>query len=183
MGRYVAGRLNVARPPHIPLHGLRRRRRGAARRRNGAPCPDRAGDPDPNPAKNGCPKIEVVKGEIRILERIEFDNGKDTLRPESEPLLMAIRHALIQHTEIKKVRLEGYTDSRGKAASNLKLSQRRVDTVMKWLIDHDIEAFRMVAQGFGKSNPIASNASADGRQRNRRVQIIILDQSDTPAPP
>jgi OOP family OmpA-OmpF porin len=144
-------------------------------------CPDKAGDPDPNPAKNGCPKIQVVKGEIRILERIEFDNKKATLRPETEPLLQAIRHALADHTEIKRVRLEGYTDSRGRAAFNLKLSQARVDAVRQWLIDHGIDAFRMVAAGFGKTNPVADNATEQGRQRNRRVQIIILEQSDAPA--
>lgn len=147
-------------------------------------CPDKYGDPDPNPAKNGCPKVEVVKGEIRILERIEFDNKKATLRPETEPLLQAIRHAMADHPEIKRVRLEGYTDSRGKAKFNLKLSQDRVDAVRQWLIDHNIGAFRMVAAGFGKSNPIADNATEQGRQRNRRVQIIILEQSDdVPAKP
>lgn len=143
-------------------------------------CPDAAGVADPDAKKNGCPKVAIVAGEIKILERIEFENGKATLRPESEPLLEAIRRALAEHSEIKKVRLEGYTDDRGKAATNLKLSQARVDAVKDWLVAHGIAADRLVAQGFGKKNPIADNKTEDGRQRNRRVQLIILEQAPAP---
>lgn len=142
-------------------------------------CPDVAGDADPDPKKNGCPKVRITKGAIEILERIEFDTGKATLRPESDPLLAAIRRALAEHPEIRLVRLEGYTDSRGKPAFNLKLSQARVDSVMAWLTDHGIEPERMIAKGFGKASPVATNNTDEGRQRNRRVQIVIMKQDET----
>jgi outer membrane protein OmpA-like peptidoglycan-associated protein len=146
-------------------------------------CPDKAGDADPDAAKNGCPKVRLVKGELQILERIEFDNGQATLRPSSEPVLNAIRRALADHPEIKKVRLEGYTDDRGQASSNLKLSQARVDAVLQWLTDHAIDASRLVAKGFGSKNPIADNKTEAGRQQNRRVQFMILQQDEAPASP
>jgi len=133
---------------------------------------------DPDPRKNGCPKVRITKGAIEILERIEFDTGKATLRPESDPLLAAIRRALAEHPEIRLVRLEGYTDSRGKPGVNLKLSQSRVETVLVWLVEHGIEPERLTAKGYGKANPIATNKTEDGRQANRRVQITILKQEE-----
>jgi len=141
-------------------------------------CPEVAGDPDPDPRKNGCPKVKIVKGAIEILDRVEFDTAKATLRPESEPVLNAIRRALAEHPEIKLVRLEGYTDSRGKPATNLRLSQSRVEAVLVWLVEHGIEPERLTAKGYGKANPIATNKTEEGRQANRRVQITILKQDE-----
>jgi outer membrane protein OmpA-like peptidoglycan-associated protein len=141
-------------------------------------CPTVYGDPDPIPAKNGCPKVRVVAGEIQILERIEFENNQATLRPESTPIVQAVARVLGDHPEIKKVRVEGYTDSKGKAASNLVLSQARVDAVVLWLTGRGVDGTRLVAKGFGKEHPVASNGTAGGRQRNRRVQFIILEQDN-----
>jgi outer membrane protein OmpA-like peptidoglycan-associated protein len=77
---------------------------------------------------------------------------------------------------IKKVRVEGHTDSVGGAASNLKLSQQRADAVVKYLIDRGIEPSRITAMGYGLTKPIRSNATEKGRAANRRTEFNILER-------
>jgi OOP family OmpA-OmpF porin len=144
-------------------------------------CPDRFGQADPDPKKNGCPKVEVTATEIKILERIEFDTGKATIRPESDPVLNAVLSTLRDHPEIAKLSIEGHTDNRGGKAYNKKLSQARAEAVMKWLTDRGIEAGRLAAQGFGQDKPIDTNNTDAGRQKNRRVEFHIVERK-TPAP-
>jgi OmpA-OmpF porin, OOP family len=73
----------------------------------------------------------------------------------------------------RSIRIEGYTDSRGTAASNLDLSQRRADAVRDFLIDNGISPRRITARGYGEAAPVASNASRAGRRENRRVEVIV----------
>lgn len=142
-------------------------------------CPDQFGQADPNPKKNGCPKVEVTATEIRILERIEFDTAKATIRPESEPVLNAVLSILRDHPEIAKVSIEGHTDNRGGRAYNKTLSQSRAEAVMKWLTDHGIAKDRLSAQGFGQEKPIDTNNTEAGRQKNRRVEFHIVERKQT----
>ena len=139
-------------------------------------CPDKPGDRDPDPAKNGCPKVILEEKEIKILERIEFDTGRATIRPESEPVLQAVARVLAEHLDIRKVRVEGHTDSRGDDGYNLRLSRARATAVVAWLVAHEIAPDRLDPVGYGESRAIDSNANEEGRQRNRRVQFIILDR-------
>ncbi len=146
-------------------------------------CPDVAGERDPDPAKNGCPKVVVVDKEIKILERIEFEFGRAILRPESTPVLEGVLRALREHPEIKKVRVEGHTDNRGGEDFNLRLSQTRAETVVAWLTGQGIAPDRLEPRGYGERQPIDENRTDDGRQRNRRVQFMITDkapQAETP---
>lgn len=140
-------------------------------------CPREAGVADPDASKNGCPRARVVEGEIQILDRVEFDNDKADLRPASEPILASVAKVLADHPEIKKVRVEGYTDNRGKPSRNLKLSQTRVDAVVAWLKGHGVAADRLTAKGLGQDNPVGDNATEEGRQQNRRVQFIIVEKA------
>ncbi|MBX3129887.1 MAG: OmpA family protein [Polyangiaceae bacterium] len=138
-------------------------------------CPDLAGPADPDPKKHGCPKAKVVGTKIEILERVEFDTNKATIRPESDGVLTAVLDVLKKYPQIKKVRVEGHTDNRGGAAHNLGLSKRRAAAVMKWLIDRGIDKGRLVSDGLGQTKPIDTNDTADGRQNNRRVEFNILE--------
>lgn len=139
-------------------------------------CPDHPGVAHPeDPKKHGCPRVVVEKGEIRIMERIEFDTGKATIRTESDSILEAVRAVLAEHTEIKKVEVQGHTDNKGAAGFNKALSQRRAASVVKWLTSKGIEADRLVAVGYGLEKPIDSNDTDEGRQNNRRVQFVILE--------
>ncbi len=138
-------------------------------------CPDQPGEKSADPKKSGCPKAVVVKGEIKILERIEFDTGKATIRPESDPVLQAVLKVLKAHPEINQVRVEGHTDNRGVKGLNLTLSRNRAASVVKWLVDHGIESKRLTSQGFGQDKPIDTNDSDAGRQNNRRVEFHIVE--------
>jgi outer membrane protein OmpA-like peptidoglycan-associated protein len=71
------------------------------------------------------------------------------------------------------LKLEGHTDSIGSDEYNQKLSERRARSVRDYLVESGLSSSIMTAQGFGESQPVSSNATADGRQRNRRVEIVI----------
>ena len=116
--------------------------------------------------------------QIVILERVEFDTGKATIRPESESLLQAVAEVLQEHPELLRVAVDGHTDNRGGAAYNRDLSRRRGAAVVKWLVDNGIDASRLESRGFGPDKPRDSNDTEEGRQNNRRVEFNIMKKSD-----
>ena len=101
------------------------------------------------------------------------------LRPESDPVLQAVREILATNDQILKLRVDGHTDDRGNDAHNLDLSQRRAASVMRWLVEHGIAQERLESQGLGETQPLVPNRGAANRQTNRRVEFKITD----PAPP
>jgi OOP family OmpA-OmpF porin len=124
-------------------------------------------------------KAEVKQTEIVILEKVNFDFDKDTILASSLPLLDQVSNVLLEHPEIKVVEVQGHTDDKGNDQYNLDLSQRRVESVRAYLIQKGVAPERLVAKGYGETQPIASNKTEKGRATNRRVQFIIVD----PAPP
>ncbi|MBN2197528.1 MAG: OmpA family protein [Polyangiaceae bacterium] len=140
-------------------------------------CPNEKGKPDPDPEKNGCPKLVRVTAErIVILQQVQFRTGSDVILPESAELLSEVAAVLGEHSEILKIAVEGHTDNRGNAAYNKKLSERRAASVVKWLTTkHEIDSGRLEARGYGLDQPIDSNDTDAGRQRNRRVEFKILE--------
>jgi outer membrane protein OmpA-like peptidoglycan-associated protein len=139
-------------------------------------CPDQAGAPDPDPKKNGCPGLVLVKGnQILILDQVYFATGKDTILPKSTPVLTSVAHAIKTLAADKHIRVEGHTDNKGKAKDNLELSQKRADSVKKWLVEHGIAADRLEAKGWGQEKPIESNDNEKGRAKNRRVEFHIAE--------
>lgn len=101
---------------------------------------------------------------------ILFDSGSDGLRPESTPVLEELRDMLADHPELAVV-IEGHTDAQGEDATNQDLSERRAAAVVRYLVDEGIEAARLSSSGRGESEPVADNATPEGRQQNRRVVI------------
>lgn len=87
--------------------------------------------------------------------------------------LNGIAQTLVRYPETR-IQVNGYTDSTGGDAHNQELSQRRANSVAQYLISQGVSSNRIVANGFGSSNPIASNATPEGRQANRRVEVRIL---------
>src|SRR5450432_3873605 len=138
-------------------------------------CPDAPGPANPDPKKNGCPAARVESGQIKILERVEFENNSAKLRPASDGVLNAVLDVLTSHPEFGKLGVEGHTDNHGAAAYNKRLSEQRAASVMKWLIDHGVARARLSAQGFGLERPIDTNNTEEGRQNNRRVEFHILE--------
>ena len=90
-----------------------------------------------------------------ILEKVFFDYDKDTIMERSLPLLREVANTLRVNEELTLIEIDGHTDSRGSAAYNKELAQRRVESVRKFLIKHGVGSSRLVAKGYGKSKPIA----------------------------
>ncbi len=133
--------------------------------------------PAPVPSAEKKPRVILEKAQkkIEITEAIHFETGRAKILEDSFSLLDEIAQVLQQNPDIS-VRIEGYTDNVGSAAYNLKLSQLRAENVMKYLITAGIDPSRLTAKGFGMMDPIASNASAAGRAKNRRVEFTITKE-------
>ena len=137
---------------------------------------------DPGPVDNkGCPRkyslVAVTKDRIEIKKQIKFATGSAKIvGAESEKILDEVALALKDNAQIKKVRVEGHTDSVGDDSKNLKLSQNRANSVMSALLKRGIDPARMEAVGFGETKPIASNSTSAGKAENRRTEFNIADQ-------
>ena len=143
-------------------------------------CPDVAGPANDDPKKHGCPVARVEKGQIRILEQVQFAYNSDRILKASDYILEAVKKVLEEHAQIKQVEVQGHTDNKGGDQFNLGLSKRRAASVMKWLTSRGIDKKRLKSQGFGKKQPIDTNDTEEGRANNRRVEFHILEQ-DKPA--
>ncbi|MBX5484673.1 MAG: OmpA family protein [Myxococcaceae bacterium] len=140
-------------------------------------CPDEPGVAE----EQGCPKkykmVVVKKDRIEIKQQIKFRTGSHKIiGRESFEILDDVAQALKDNPQIKKIRIEGHTDSVGNDLYNLKLSQRRADQVMAELLKRGIDPGRMEAVGYGETRPIASNATKAGRAENRRTEFNIIEQ-------
>lgn len=139
-------------------------------------CPDEPGRPENAGCEPQKPQlVEIRDCRLEIKERIYFDSGRGSIQSRSYGLLDNIADVLLLHPEIKRLRVEGHTDSRGPEATNLQLSQERADSVAKYLTSRKIDASRIEAVGLGESQPIQPNATSVGRAANRRVEFIIED--------
>jgi len=117
----------------------------------------------------------------RMLDQVLFDSGKAELRAGAPRVLDKVAQALVQ-TPNQPISVEGHTDDRpikySGWADNRALSVARANAVVDYLVaTHGIDRRRLTAQGYGEGHPIASNDTAAGRQKNRRVEIVILPQS------
>jgi len=127
---------------------------------------------------------ETARGLIMNLSDVLFDFGKYTLKPETREKLAKVSGILLTHPDMH-LQVEGYTDNVGSDEFNQKLSEQRADSVRDYLISQGISADSITSKGFGKTNPIASNDTAKGRQQNRRVEIVVSGGAigGTPAEP
>jgi outer membrane protein OmpA-like peptidoglycan-associated protein len=118
-------------------------------------------------------KYELPK--VYTLENVYFDSGKSTLRPESYKALNNLAEVML-HKKSMKIEIAGHTDSDGDDEANMKLSQARAEVVKSYLIKKGIEAERIVAKGYGETQPVASNDTEEGKQKNRRTEVRILQK-------
>lgn len=155
------------------------------------PAPTAAPTPAPTPVPTPAPtpateirrqeltqKLDTITMMIESgqLAPIRFRSGSSELFATSQQALAAVAEVLEQFPDLR-VRIEGHTDDVGRAADNLKLSQRRVNSVRSELITrYGLAPDRIEAQGFGAARPIASNRTAEGRARNRRVDFKVLTE-------
>lgn len=138
-------------------------------------CPDEKG----TAANQGCAKkqdVQIKGDKIVILKKVYFSSGKSKIRSKSYNLLRQVASVLKAQARIKKVRVEGHTDSKGRDSRNMRLSQNRAQAVVDFLVKEGVDPSRLNAQGFGEENPIDSNRSSRGRANNRRVEFVITEQ-------
>ncbi|MEX0638041.1 MAG: OmpA family protein, partial [Burkholderiales bacterium] len=125
--------------------------------------------------QNQLAELEARKtdrGMVLTLGDLLFDTGRAQLKAGAFRTLDRLAAFMRDYPE-RSLEVEGYTDSVGSDAFNLTLSQRRADAVRAALLSRGVEGSRITTSGLGKANPVASNDTAEGRQRNRRVEIVI----------
>jgi OOP family OmpA-OmpF porin len=131
----------------------------------------------------GCPlvtpkpveKVIITEEDRRVvrdaIKNLEFDLGKATIRSKSFPTLNRVANLLV--TKNFSLKLAGHTDNTGSAELNMRLSKDRAESVKAYLVSQGVNASRVEATGYGKNQPIATNKTAAGRQKNRRVEFTL----------
>jgi outer membrane protein OmpA-like peptidoglycan-associated protein len=115
---------------------------------------------------------DTARGLVVNLSDVLFDTGKYTLRPLAREKLAKISGIVLAYPDLR-LAIEGNTDSVGGDAMNQTLSEQRAEAVRDYLAQQNIPMTSMTAQGFGKTQPVATNDTAEGRQENRRVEMIV----------
>ena len=120
------------------------------------------------------PLTALRVGSKLLLHDILFDNNQAFLRPESYAELDRVIRLMNENPELK-IEIQAHTDNVGNAASNKRLSDRRADSAVQYLLENGVPQDRMRSSGYGASKPIADNSTEEGRQLNRRVELLIID--------
>jgi outer membrane protein OmpA-like peptidoglycan-associated protein len=118
---------------------------------------------------------QTESGVVVTLGDVLFESGQTELREEAMASLVEVVD-LLQSEPDKNIRIEGHTDAVGDADTNLEISQKRADSVLKALVSLGVDGGRVTTQGMGEDFPIASNETDEGRAQNRRVDVILLDK-------
>jgi len=132
-------------------------------------------------ASDRCPdtpagdRVDTAGCSLTIRLEVLFDTNSATIKSESYPDLDRVVTFMRETSPSATGVVEGHTDSQGSDATNLSLSQRRADAVRSYLVGKGIAANRLTAQGFGETQPVADNATAEGRAQNRRVVLRRTD--------
>jgi len=149
-------------------------------------CPDNDGDgiinvedDCPNVAgvdeNNGCPELAENVKEIlnEALVGIEFESGRDIIKPSSYVILDKVVDVLNEYPDYK-LKISGHTDSQGRDENNLILSHQRAEAAKNYLAEKGIDATRLDAVGYGETKPLADNGTREGRRKNRRVEFTVI---------
>lgn len=117
-------------------------------------------------------------GDTLVLRGVNFDFDKATLTVNAKSLLDMVADALVARSDVK-VEIAGHTDAKGSDAYNLRLSDRRAASVKEYLVSKGIADDRMTTMGYGESVPVADNASDEGRELNRRVELKVTEAQNS----
>ena len=140
-------------------------------------CPD-----EPGPAENqGCPeeqRVVIEESRLEILDKIYFNSNSAQPQRRSHTVLDNVAAVLNAHPEISIILVEGHTDSTGWSAYNMKLSHRRVESVVRYLVDEGgVSEDRLIAEGFGETQPLVPNARTKMQlAQNRRVEFHFAER-------
>jgi outer membrane protein OmpA-like peptidoglycan-associated protein len=161
---------------------------------NGCPDPDRDGDGVPDRIDNcpdepgtvenhGCQEAQLVvigEGQLQILEMVYFKTGSAQIQKRSDALLNNVAKVMLAHPEIKLVRVEGHTDSTGSLKFNMRLSKKRADSVVRYLVNRGgVAKERLMSEGFGPTRPLVPDAKTKAElAQNRRVEFHIVEMEE-----
>jgi OOP family OmpA-OmpF porin len=108
------------------------------------------------------------------LDNVNFELDSATLTPSATATLRRVTDALLGEPNLR-AEIAGHTDSSGSDDYNLRLSQQRAESVMRFLVEQGIDPGRLVPRGYGETRPVANNSTAVGREFNRRVEFTVLN--------
>ncbi len=120
---------------------------------------------------NGCPKVGET---LMTLEGVNFATNSDEITSESQAKLNEAVAAL-KANSLVNIQVVGHTDSRGGESYNQSLSERRAAAVVDYLTNNDVSGSRLSSAGKGESEPVADNSTKDGRYKNRRVELVVVE--------
>lgn len=129
---------------------------------------DEDGCPD-----TGDPRVIYEEGELMILEAVEFEHGSSRVSSKSDSLLSQVALMIKANPHIRKVRVEGHTDSSGPSDVNQRLSENRAESVKKYLISKGVSPSRLESRGYGESRPKVKGDAPEASAKNRRVEFIV----------
>jgi outer membrane protein OmpA-like peptidoglycan-associated protein len=137
---------------------------------------------------DGCPDeggvdtsgIQAVSGLLTISETIAFVSGSAELSPKSLGVVDKVATFLLQHPEVKRVRIEGHTDDQGDKEQNVDLSERRAWSVKGYLVEHGVDGRRLYPMGYGPTRPVDPRRNKAARAKNRRVEFHVIANDQNP---
>lgn len=140
------------------------------------PEPEPVAEPAPEPQK----RVEVRDNKIVINEKVRFKVNSDKIESVSHDLLNEVAKVIKDNPQIKKIEIQGHASAEGGDSHNMKLSDRRAKAVKKYLTGKGgVAKDHLTAKGYGETQPIASNDTEDGKEKNRRVEFVITEQEIT----
>lgn len=136
--------------------------------------------PEEAPPPEEPKRVEVRDNKIVINEKVQFEFNSAKILPVSHDLLNEVAKVIKENPQIKKIEVEGHASSEGSDDYNLKLSDKRAHSVMKYLTgEAGIPEEMLSAKGYGETRPIDTNDTEEGREKNRRVEFTITEQEVT----
>jgi outer membrane protein OmpA-like peptidoglycan-associated protein len=125
----------------------------------------------------------MVGNEVQISQKIFFALGSDQIEAVSRVTLDDVAALLLSTPSITRIEIQGHTDDQGPASQNLELSQRRAEAVANYLIEqHSVNPSRIIARGYGESQPLVPDTTEDARDANRRVVFRVIERDGQPVP-
>ncbi|MDP3277418.1 MAG: OmpA family protein [Deltaproteobacteria bacterium] len=147
-----------------------------------APTPEPTPAPTPTPAPVVHAEAHLTNGHITLEHQIMFDTDAAHIQEgPSSAVLTDLAALMRENTQIRRVRIEGHTDTRGVAARNQTLSQQRAEAVAAYLRGHGFENIQFEAVGYGATQPLCRETTDACHERNRRVEFTITDPAPAPA--
>ncbi len=122
--------------------------------------------------------VTLTDRRLIIHDKVYFETNKAIIKPESHELLYMVARTLVEHPEVLKVRVEGHADERGGDDFNLQLSQRRAESVRRFLIAAGVAPRRLTAKGWGEQKPLEEASNEESWAVNRRVEFHVTERLD-----